>query len=164
MRQSISYLTFSINDTEFALPADKIQTILDVSCNKEIETDLSSLKGISVRDNGIVPIVDLGSILGFTGICVSEFSSVIITDFTLAGKIFKMGLLVDKVTSVLSIRNKLVNHLETTGNSCMPKEVKAVVNDNDQKVYLLNMENLFSEDDLLDYFIEIKKSLGMQVG
>lgn len=164
MDQSISYLTFHINNTEFALPADKIQTILDGSCNKEIETDIISLKGISVREHGVVPIVDLGHVLGFSDICWSEFSSVILTDFTLAGRIFKIGLLVDKVTSVLSIRNKLVNHLETTVNSCMPKEIKAVVNDKDQKIYLLNMENLFSEDDLLDFFIEIRKSLGMQVG
>jgi RNA recognition motif-containing protein len=46
----------------------------------------------------------------------------------------------------------------------MPKEIRAVVNDNDQKIYLLNIENLFSEDDLLDFFIEIRKSLWMQVG
>jgi chemotaxis signal transduction protein len=164
MDESSSFLTFCINDTEFALPADKIQTILDASCNKEIETDLSTLKGISVRDHGVVPIVDLGGVLGFTDICISELSSVILTDFMLAGRIFKIGLLVDKVTSVLSIRKKLVNHLETAVNSYMPKEVKAVVNDNDQKIYLLNMENLFSEDDLLDFFIEIKKSLGMQLG
>ena len=164
MDQSISYLSFNINDTEFALPAEKVQTILDASCNKEIETDLPALKGISIRDHGVVPIVDLGSVLGFSDICVSETSSVILTDFTLADRIFKIGLLVDKVTSVLTLKHKLVNQLESTVNSYMPKEVKAVVNDNDQKVYLLNMEHLFSEDDLLDFFIEIKKSLGMQVG
>jgi chemotaxis signal transduction protein len=164
MGQSVSYLTFCINNTEFALPVNKIQTILDASCNKEIESEVPTLKGISVRDNGVVPIVELGNVLGFSDYAVSENSSVILTDFSLSGNIFKVGLLVDMVTSVMTLKDTLVKHLETTANDYMPKEVRAVVKDDEQKIYVLNMENLFSEDDLLDLFIEIKKSLGMQIG
>jgi len=159
MDRSVSYLTFYIADKEFALPTDKIYTICDVSSIKEIDSEIHFMKGVTLKETGVLPIVDLASILGVADNEPSESSSVILANFNLSGKIFKIGLLVDMVTSVLSIKKKLVADSVQNNSLSVPKEVEAVVIDKCQKIYLLKTESLFSEDDLLDLFIEVKKFL-----
>lgn len=163
MNRSISYLTFYIGKKEFALPAEKIQTIFDISSTQVIDSEINFMRGVAIKDSGVLPIVDLGKILGISGFQMSDSSSVILANFTLSGKIFKIGLIADMVTSVLNINKKLVADSESDNSSSMPKEVEAVVTDKSQKIYLLNLESLLSEDDLLDLFIEIKKFIGCRV-
>jgi len=164
MNHSISYLTFYIDNKEFALPTEKVQTIFDVSSIKNIDSGIPFMEGVALKETGVLPIVDLGKLLGITGKGPSESSSVILASFTLSGKIFKVGLLVDMVTSVLSINKRLVVNSVRYNSLSVPKEVEAVVTDNCQKIYLLKTETLFSDDDLLDLYIEVKKDLGIELG
>ena len=164
MNHSISYLTFYIDNKEFALPTEKVQTIFDVSSIKNIDSGIPFMEGVALKETGVLPIVDLGKLLGITGKGPSESSSVILASFTLSGKIFKVGLLVDMVTSVLSINKRLVVDSVRYNSLSVPKEVEAVVTDNCQKIYLLKTETLFSDDDLLDLYIEVKKDLGIELG
>jgi len=164
MNHSISYLTFYIDNKEFALPTEKVQTIFDVSSIKNIDSGIPFMEGVALKETGVLPIVDLGKLLGITGKGPSESSSVILASFTLSGKIFKVGLLVDMVTSVLSINKRLVVDSVRDNSLSVPKEVEAVVTDNCQKIYLLKTETLFSDDDLLDLYIEVKKDLGIELG
>ena len=164
MNRSVSYLTFFINNREFALPAGKIQTICDVSSTKDVDSEVDFMRAVALRDSGVFPIVDLGKVLGISGSKLSDSSSVILTNFKFSGKIFKIGLLVDMVISVLSINKELVADSMDSDSDHIPDEVEAVVTEKSQKIYLLDIECLFSEDDYLDLLIEIKKFLGMQMG
>ena len=163
MDRSISYLTFYIDDKEYALPAKDIQTIFDVSEIKTIDSEIHFMKGVALKETGVLPVVDLGEVLSVSDNLPSESSSVILASFNLSGKTFKIGLLVDMVTSVLSISKKLVADSVQNNTLSIPKEVEVVITDNCQKIYLLKPQSLFSEDDLLDLFIEINKFLGIKL-
>jgi len=164
MDKSVSYLTFYIGDKEYALPTMKIQTIFDILGTKEIDSEVHFMKGVALKETGVLPVVDLGRILGISDNQPSESSSVVLANFNLSGKIFKIGLIVDMVTSVLSINKKLVADSVRNNSLSVPKEIEAVVTDKCQKIYLLNTESLFSENDLLDLYIEVKKFLGIELG
>jgi len=163
MNPSVSYLTFYIGDKEYALPTENIQTIFDVSGIKHIDSEIHFMKGVALKETGVLPVVDLGKVIGVSDDIASESSSVILASFNLSGKTFKIGLIVDMVTSVLSINKKLVADSDHNNSFTIPKEVEAVVTDNCQKIYLLKTESLFSEDDLLDLFIEVNKFLGTEL-
>ncbi len=163
MDRSISYLTFYIDDKEFALPSEKIHSIFDVSSIKDIDSELYFMKGVALKETGVLPVVDLGRVLGVSENSPSESSSVILASLNLSGKVFKVGLVVDMVTSVLSINKKLVADAVQNNSSSVPKEVEAVVTDKCQKIYILKTESLFSEDDLLDLYIEVKRFLGIEL-
>ena len=162
--RSVSYLTFQLGKKEYALPVDRISTILDSSREKNIDTDICYLKGIVIDESGIIPIVSMAELLNVPTTTDEEVSSIIMTNFYCSDKLFKIGLNVDMVTSVLGIGSDFIDEQEEKYSYFLPKAVKAEVKDKCQKIYLLDPKALFSEDDLLDIFIEIKRFLGMQVG
>lgn len=141
----MQYLTFRLNDVEYAVDVAIIEAVVEHSVTTAVPTPVQYMKGVMDLRGEVIPVIDLRKKFGLPEAADSSRASVIV--FTVdAGKkgSLTVGALVDEVSAVVAIEESSVERARSEGVALWERYVRGVVRLEDRMVVIVEAEGLFS--------------------
>jgi purine-binding chemotaxis protein CheW len=147
----MQYLTFRMNDVEYAVDVRIIETVVEYSGATPIPSPLSYLRGVFDLRGQVTPLVDLRKKLGLPARADDEGTNVIVfavPDGGAGDTRLTIGALVDGVSEVLTIADEDIDRSKSDGARLWERYVRGVVRHEGRMIVLLAAEGLFSVEEL----------------
>lgn len=143
------YITFSMGDEDYGIPVMqaheivRIEELIDIPHSKSYFMGLMDIRGI------VLPIIDLRKKLGIGSETDSSALDRAIVIET-AGR--RVGLAVDRVSHVIRFNPENIDAGPPTIKSASTRFITGVGKHQDRFVVLMNLENLFSAEEMAEFF------------
>ena len=145
-----SYLTFKLGDEEFAAHVSKVLNILELTKITEVPKSPNYMTGVITLRGSVLPVIDTRIKFGMTPTEFTPSTCIVVMDIDLEGESVHVGALVDSVQAVVEIEHDQIMPPPSLGNKYRSEFIEGVANINDKFVMILNMDEVFSSEDLID--------------
>lgn len=135
---AMQVVAFKLRDEEFGVNIFHVQEIRNLVDITRVPFAASFIKGVINQRGSVMPVIDLKQRLGIDQspyTALSRIVTVIVGDL-------QVGILVDSVTEVLTIRSKLVDAKKTVSDKAMEKFLSGIGNIDGRLVTMLNLEEI----------------------
>lgn len=139
------YVTFSLNDEEYAIDAINVQEIIELANITKIPHLPAHLRGVINLRGTIIPVVDMKMKFGMSALESRKHTCVIVAEY--AGGI--MGLIVDAVSDVLHMPSEAISAAPSFGTRVNTEFIKGLGKVNGRLVLVLDLDRVLSEDEAL---------------
>lgn len=136
--QALQIVAFKLRDEEYGVNIFHVQEIHNLVDITRVPFAASFIKGVINQRGSVMPVIDLKKRLGIEETpytAATRIVTVIVGDL-------QVGMLVDSVTEVLTIRSKLVDPKKTVSDRAMEKFLSGIGNINGRLVTMLNLEEI----------------------
>ena len=151
-----SYLTFQLGTELFASHVSKIESIIEVPALTKVPQSPSYMMGVMELRGTALPVVDTRMKFGMTPTEMTTNTCVLILDIKIEGEVVPIGALVDSVQEVLDISAGEIRPLPVIGDKYKTEFITGVVKSNEKFIMLLDMDLIFSYDELEDLSSQLK--------
>lgn len=145
-----SYLTFKLGDEEFAAHVSKVLNILELTKITEVPKSPNYMTGVINLRGSVLPVIDTRIKFGMTPTEFTPSTCIVVMDIDLEGESVHVGALVDSVQAVIEIEHNQIMPPPSLGNKYRSEFIEGVANINDTFIMILNMDEVFSSEDLID--------------
>ena len=131
-------VAFKFRYEEFGVNIFQVQEIHNLVDITRVPFAASFIKGVINQRGSVMPVIDLKKRLGIEDApytAATRIVTVIVGDL-------QVGMLVDAVTEVLTIRSKLVDPKKTVSDKAMEKFLSGIGNIDGRLVTMLNLEEI----------------------
>ena len=135
---AMQVVAFKLRDEEYGVNIFQVQDINGMSDITRVPFAASFIKGVINQRGSVLPVIDLKKRLGIEETpytSTARIVTVIVGDL-------QVGMLVDAVTEVLTIRSKLVDPKKTVSDKAMEKFLSGIGNLDGRLVTMLNLEEI----------------------
>jgi purine-binding chemotaxis protein CheW len=143
-----SYLSFKLGDEEFAAHASKVLNILELSKITVVPQAPEYMKGVINLRGTVLPVIDTRIKFGMSPTEYTTNTCIIVMDIVVDNESVKLGALVDAVQAVLEIEPSQIMPAPSIGSRYRSEFIDGVTSINDRFVMILDMDAIFSSDDL----------------
>ncbi len=136
--QAMQVVAFKLRDEEYGVNIFHVQEIHNLVDITRVPFAASFIKGVINQRGSVMPVIDLKKRLGIEETpytATTRIVTVIVGDL-------QVGMLVDAVTEVLTIRTKLVDPKKTVSDRAMEKFLSGIGNIDGRLVTMLNLEEI----------------------
>lgn len=142
------YLTFILDEEVYALDIKQVREVLDFTDITKVPRMPDFMRGVINLRGGVVPVVDLRLKfdLGMTEKTVD--TCIIIIEVTLDGETALLGALADSVQEVLDLDPSQIQAPPKIGTRLRTDFIKGMGKKNDRFIILLDIDKIFSSDEL----------------
>ncbi len=152
-----NFVVFKLEHDFFAIPVSIAYEVIEYQEPTEVPDMDSFIKGIvNVRGN-ILPIIDLRLKFDFKEKSPTIETVIIILDLDIDNKNYNIGIIVDKVISVLEIKNNQILSIPDVGSKYKPYFVKGLCKMNSEYVAILNLVTIFTNNEITKIIGGVKK-------
>ena len=145
-----SYLSFKLGEEEFAAHASKVLNILEMTGITVVPKAPAYMKGVINLRGTVLPVIDTRIKFGMPPTEYTNNTCIIVLDIFLDGESIHVGALVDGVQAVLEIDKNSIMPAPSIGSKYRSEFIEGVASINDKFVMLLDMDAIFSTDDLAE--------------
>jgi purine-binding chemotaxis protein CheW len=145
---TIQYLTFKLGEEMFALDIAKVREVLDFTTVTKVPRTPEFMRGVINLRGSVVPVVDLRLKFGMTRTESSVNTCIIITEVTVDGDTAVLGALADSVQEVLDLEPGSIAPAPRIGTKLRTDFIKGMGKQNDRFVIILDIDKVFSVDEL----------------
>lgn len=144
------YLTFTIDDTQYAINVFQIQEVLEFEEPQKIPCSSPLLLGIIRSRNSNIAIMDLRQKFGLPNRITDKMTRIIILEVINQeeGVINLYGIIADRVLEVIEIDDSLLESIPKAKNFSGAEFVSAVVSLKNNYTLILDVNKIFSEKEL----------------
>lgn len=143
-----SYFTFRVGGELFAVNIGQITKILEYAEVTKVPNSPKYFKGIINMFGEVIPVFDGRLKFGFPEVERSRETCILILVFVLDGNTVSSGIIVDSVEKVLIFEPESIKPAPTVGKGFNSEFIHGIANDNGEFVIILNLEKIFSEDEI----------------
>lgn len=143
-----SFLSFKLGDEEFAAHVGKVLNILEMTKITEVPRAPEYMKGVINLRGTVLPVIDTRIKFGMPATEYTTNTCIIVLDIDMDGESIHVGALVDSVQAVLEFDNASIMPAPSIGSKYRSEFIEGVVNVDDKFIMLLNMDAVFSSDEL----------------
>lgn len=143
-----SYLTFKLGAEIFAANVSKVLNILEVSKITKVPKAPAYMKGVINLRGSVLPLVDTRIKFGMDETQITTNTCILVLDIEMGGDNIQVGALVDSVQEVLEFEESDIQPAPSIGSKYKSEFIDGVAKVNDNFVMLLNMDLIFSTDEL----------------
>lgn len=143
-----SFLSFKLGDEEFAAHVGKVLNILEMTKITEVPRAPEYMKGVINLRGTVLPVIDTRIKFGMPPTEYTTNTCIIVLDVDMDGESIHVGALVDSVQAVLEFDSKNIMPAPSIGSRYRSEFIEGVVNVDDKFIMLLNMDAVFSSDEL----------------
>jgi purine-binding chemotaxis protein CheW len=143
-----SYLTFKLGDEYFAASVSKVLNILEMTKVTKVPKAPSYMKGVINLRGSVLPLVDTRIKFDMTETEFTTNTCILVLDINLSGESVHVGALVDSVQEVLEIDDVNIQPPPSIGTRYKSEFIEGVVKVEEEFVMILNMDLIFSTDEL----------------
>lgn len=135
---AMQIVAFILRDEEYGVNIFQVQDINGMSDITRVPFAASFIKGVINQRGSVMPVIDLKKRLGIEETPYSNAARIV----TVIVGDLQVGMLVDAVTEVLTIRSKLVDPKKTVSDRAMEKFLSGIGNIDGRLVTMLNLEDI----------------------
>ncbi|MFW5733988.1 MAG: chemotaxis protein CheW [Oceanidesulfovibrio sp.] len=146
--QTNQYLTFTLDESLFALSIDKVREVLELSRITRIPRMPGFLRGvINVRGHA-VPVADMRQKFELPEANDTVDTCIIIVDVAVEGERSTIGALVDAVNEVAELPDDAVEAPPRMGLAVNAAFIRGMARRNDDFVMILDVDKIFSSEEV----------------
>jgi purine-binding chemotaxis protein CheW len=142
------YLTFKLRDEVFALDISKVREVLDFTCVTKVPRTPDFMRGVINLRGNVVPVVDMRLKFGLSLTEKTVNTCVIITEVLVDGERTIVGAMADSVQEVLDMGPEQIEPPPRIGANLNTDFLVGMGKHNDRFIMILNIDMLFSGDEL----------------
>ena len=135
---AMQVVAFKLRDEEYGVNIFHVQEIHNLVDITRVPFAASFIKGVINQRGSVMPVIDLKKRLGIEQTPYSATTRIV----TVIVGDLQVGMLVDAVTEVLTIRTKLVDPKKTVSDRAMEKFLSGIGNIDGRLVTMLNLEEI----------------------
>ncbi len=135
---AMQVVAFKLRDEEYGVNIFHVQEIRNLVGITRVPFSASFIKGVINQRGSVMPVIDLKKRLGLEETPYTSLSRIV----TVIVGDLQVGMLVDAVTEVLTIRSKLVDPKKTVSDRAMEKFLSGIGNIDGRLVTMLNLEEI----------------------
>ena len=135
---AMQVVAFKLRDEEYGVNIFQVQDINGMSDITRVPFAASFIKGVINQRGSVMPVIDLKKRLGIEETPYTPTARIV----TVIVGDLQVGMLVDSVTEVLTIRTKLVDPKKTVNDRAMEKFLSGIGNIDGRLVTMLNLEEI----------------------
>ncbi len=143
------YLTFQLEEELFALDVSQVREILDLTSITKVPKAPEFMLGVINVRGSVVPVVDLRTKFGLPMTDTTVDTRIIIMETRLGDRLTVLGAVADSVNDVVELEPGQIQEPPSLGNRWKSEFINGIGKRGDQFIILLNVDRLFSSDDLL---------------
>lgn len=135
---AMQVVAFKLHDEEYGVEIFHVQEIHNLVDITRVPFSASFIKGVINQRGSVMPVIDLKKRLGLHESPYTDTTRII----TVIVGDLQVGMLVDAVTEVLTIRSKLVDPKKTVSDRAMEKFLSGIGNIDGRLVTMLNLDEI----------------------
>ena len=135
---AMQVVAFKLRGEEYGVNIFHVQEIRNLVDITRVPFSAGFIKGVINQRGSVMPVIDLKKRLGIEETPYSALSRIV----TVIVGDLQVGMLVDSVTEVLTIRSKLVDPKKTVSDKAMEKFLSGIGNIDGRLVTMLNLEEI----------------------
>jgi purine-binding chemotaxis protein CheW len=147
--ETTQYLTFKLDHEVFALDITKVREVLDFTTITKVPRTPEFMRGVINLRGSVVPVVDLRLKFGMSKTGQTVNTCIIITEVTVDGDITVLGALADSVQEVMDLGTDQIEPAPKIGTKLRTEFIKGMGKQNDHFVIILDIDKVFSTDELV---------------
>ena len=136
--EAMQVVAFKLRDEEYGVNIFHVQEIRNLVDITRVPFAASFIKGVINQRGSVMPVIDLKKRLGIEETPYTPLTRIV----TVIVDDLQVGMLVDAVTEVLTIRTKLVDPKKTVSDRAMEKFLSGIGNIDGRLVTMLNLEEI----------------------
>ena len=136
--EAMQVVAFKLRDEEYGVNIFHVQEIRNLVDITRVPFSASFIKGVINQRGSVMPVIDLKKRLGIEETPYTPLTRIV----TVIVDDLQVGMLVDAVTEVLTIRSKLVDPKKTVSDRAMEKFLSGIGNIDGRLVTMLNLEEI----------------------
>jgi purine-binding chemotaxis protein CheW len=144
-----SYLSFTLAGELFAIHVDYVIKIMEMTTFTKIPQGPPYLLGVTNLTGSVLPVIDSYLKFGFDP-PQKEQSVIIVLNVSFNGKSTEIGITADVANEVFEVSKEEIKPYPALGSKYNAEYIKGVINRENRFVLILNVEKLFSEDEIND--------------
>ncbi len=145
---SAQYLSFMLDEKIFAFDVLKTREVLSYTQITEIPCTPAYIAGVINLRGSVVTVMDFRKKFGMGETSITFESAIIIVEANYEGEMVVVGALVDAVKGVLRFDSNQIEPPPRVGMKFSAELINGIGKKNDAFVVILNVDKVFSEDDL----------------
>jgi purine-binding chemotaxis protein CheW len=145
-----SYLSFTLGEEMFATDVEKVKEILQLIKITKVPQSPSYMLGVINLRGIVLPVIDTREKFRLPLNEVTENTCIIVLNIEMDNETLLMGALVDSVLEVFELSDDLIKPAPSIGNKYKSEFIKGMVKKEEDFIMLLNMDKVFSSNELLD--------------
>ena len=151
------YLAFHINDDWFAANFPSISGFSKDYKFKEVQENNSFITGIACVNNEYLPVINLKKKIGMNCKVAKDLGRLIVIETEICGILLKFAIFYESIGDAFEIPKKRVLPVPNIGKYFTSGYVKGLHVYENQCIYLLDFNTIFSLDDLIDIKVAVQK-------
>jgi len=143
-----SYFTFRIGNELFAVNIGHVTKILEMTEITKVPNSPRYFKGIINLFGDVLPVFDGRLKFGFPEMEKTRNTCILIFVFNLDGQLVRSGIVVDSVEKVVIFEPEQIKPAPQVGKGFNAEFIQGIATFNDEFVIILNLEKIFSEEEI----------------
>ena len=152
-----SYLTFKLGEETFASHVTSVLKILEMQKITEVPKTPEFMKGVINLRGNVVPVIDARLKFGMEATAITEKTCILVLNIEIEDEQVEVGAIVDSVMDVIEYPKENIKPSPSLGSKYKSDFIEGVMKLNDQFVMVLNMDSVFSTEEIID----IKETSGI---
>jgi len=148
LEESNQYLTFVLDEEDFALEIMKVKEVLDYINITRVPRMPGYLCGVINLRGNVVPVIDLRLKLGMSKIQRTVDTCIVIMEIHMDGELVQMGALTDAVKGVIELESKDIVSAPKLGTRLNTEFIRGMGKQDDQFIIILDIDRVLSADDV----------------
>ena len=143
-----SYLTFKLDHEIFAANVAKVLNILEMVKITKVPKAPDYMKGIINLRGTVLPVIDTRIKFDMGETPISNNTCILVIEIDKDGEVIQLGAMVDAVLEVLEFDQQEISEPPSIGTKYDSEFLKGMVHKDDDFIMILNMDLIFSTEDL----------------
>ena len=149
------YLTFGLAEDVFAIDVVMAKEVLDFADVTRVPQTPAYMLGVINLRGSVVPVVDMRLKFGMEDVAMTRDSCIIVVEVDVDGEPVTVGALADSVQEVMDLAENQIEPPPRIGTKLNTEFIKGMGNLGEKFVIILDINKVFSADDL-----DFAKSVG----
>ncbi len=142
------YLTFSMADEEYGIGILKIKEIIGMMAITTVPQTPEFVKGVINLRGKVIPVMDLRLRFGMEAIDYTERTCIIVVEIESQAGIIQIGIVVDSVSEVLSIKGEDIEDAPTFGTKLNTEYILGMAKMEGGVKILLDIDKVLNADEI----------------
>jgi len=147
--ESTQYLTFTLEDEDFALEISKVREVLDYTTITRVPRMPDFMRGVINLRGNVVPVIDLRLKLGMSATEKTVDTCIVIVEIDVDGEMTQMGALADSVQEVIELHPDQISPPPKLGTKLNTEFIRGMGKQQEDKfLIILHIDRVLSTDEL----------------
>lgn len=146
--ETSQYLTFKLRDEIFALDISQVREVLDFTSVTKVPRTPDFMRGVINLRGNVVPVIDMRLKFGMSMTEATVNTCIIIVEVALDSETTILGALADSVQEVIELEPGQIEPPPRIGTRLRTEFIRGMGKRNDQFVIILDIDSVFSAEEL----------------